>query len=261
MAHCVRTPLFEGPIDLLVHLVNTHEVDVVDIPLAPVVEEFLTHLRADREALGMDALSEFLLFGAILVELKSQRLLPGADEPTTDEELDGWEERDVLVGRLLECQAYGAVSHELARLAELASRSIAREAGLDPEFVVHAPDLLAGVTPADLAAAFVKANEASPIPRVDLSHVTVDALSVSETVGSLVTTLPERGRICFADLTAHLVRRLDVIVHFLAVLELCKLGHVELGQGERFGDLEIVWVAAEAVPVGAALGGIDDYEG
>jgi segregation and condensation protein A len=261
MGHAVRTPVFEGPLDLLVHLVNTHEVDVVEVPLAPIVDGFVAALHAMHEVVDLDALSEFLLFAAILVELKSQRLLPGPDEPLTDEEIDAWEERDLLVSRLLECQAYAAASHALARLAELASLSLPREAGLDPEFVVHAPDLLEGVTPSQLAVAFVAASAAVPVPRVDLSHVTVDALSVSETVGDLVAALPVRGRVTFAHLTAHLERRLDVIVHFLAVLELCKLGHVELGQGERFGDLEIVWVAADPVVVGVALGGVDDYEG
>ena len=93
MATTVTTPVFEGPIDLLLHLVNSHEVDIVEVPLAPVVAEFVAVLSEARDRISVDELSEFLLVAAILVELKSQRLLPGPDEVEADEELIGWEER------------------------------------------------------------------------------------------------------------------------------------------------------------------------
>jgi segregation and condensation protein A len=259
--YVVNTPTFEGPLELLVHLVNTHELDVVDLPLAPIVDAFVARLSDQRESLSMDLLSEFLLFASILVELKSQRLLPGPDDATEDEELDGWEQRDLLLGRLLECQAYGALAHEFAHMAELAARSIPREAGLDAGFEVHAPDLLAGVTPQRLAEVFVRVSAARPVPVVDLSHVTVDSLSVHEAVGGLVERLPGEGAITFRTLTSHLQTRLEVIVHFLAVLELCKLGRIELGQGRTFGDLEISWIAAERAFATIGTGAVDDYEG
>ena len=256
----VATAVFEGPIDLLVHLVNTHEVDILEVPLAPVVDAFVAVLQEHPETVSMDARSQFLLMAAILVEIKSQRLLPGPDDVDEDEELGGWEERDLLLSRLLECRAYAAAADAFVVLSEHAARSVAREVGLDDGFVVHAPDLLEGVTPDRLAQAYLRATAERPVPRVDLSHVTVDTVTVSETVQVLAGSLPGRGAVSFRELTGHLSTRIEVIVHFLAVLELCKLGKVVVGQAERFGDLEIEWVG-EDHPLVEALVGADEYEG
>lgn len=256
----VTTPVFEGPIDLLVHLVNCHEVDILEVPLAPVVDAFVAALTEHPETVSLDARSQFLLMAAILVEIKSQRLLPGADDVDEDEELGGWEERDLLLSRLLECRAYAAAADAFVVLSEHAARSVARESGLDDGFVVHAPDLLAGVTPDKLAQAYLRATADRPAPRVDLSHVTVDTVTVSETVQVLAGLLPGRGTVSFREMTAHLASRIEVIVHFLAVLELCKLGKVVVGQAERFGDLEVEWIGEDR-PLIAALIGADEYEG
>ncbi len=256
----VATPVFEGPIDLLVHLVNTHEVDILDVPLAPVVDGFVAVLGERPETVSLDERSQFLLMASILVEIKSKRLLPGPDGVDEDEELGGWEERDLLISRLLECRAYAAAADAFVVLAEHAARSVAREVGLDDGFVVHAPDLLEGVTCDRLAQAYLRATAERPAPSVDLSHVTVDTVTVSETVRALAGMLPGRGRVSFRELTAGLETRIQVIVHFLAVLELCKLGKVAVGQAERFGDLEIEWVG-EDHPLAEALVGADEYEG
>jgi segregation and condensation protein A len=256
----VVTPVFEGPIDLLVHLVNSHEVDVVDVPLAPIVEGFVEVLRDHPETVPLEARSQFLLMAAILVEIKSQRLLPGPDVVEDEEELGGWEARDLLIARLLECRAYSAAADAFVVLSERAARSVAREAGLDDGFVVHAPDLLEGVSPLRLAQAYLRATAERPQPRVDLSHVTVDTVTVSETVQALAVSLPGRQKVSFRQLTAHLVNRIEVIVHFLAVLELCKLGKVVVAQAERFGDLEIEWVG-EDHPLVEALVGAEEYDG
>ncbi|MGH9083551.1 MAG: segregation and condensation protein A [Acidimicrobiales bacterium] len=258
MGYAVTTPVFEGPIDLLLHLVNTHEVDILEVPLAPVVDGFLGLLAEGPAALSLDLHSEFLLVAAVLVELKSHRLLPGPDTVDEDEELAGWEERDLLLSRLLECRAYAAAADVLVALAEQAARSVPREAGLDDGFVVHAPDLLAGVSVDQLAQAYLRATAERPVPKVDLSHVTVETVSVSETVQALAARLPGAGSTSFRHLTAHLVSRIDVIVHFLAVLELCKLGKVVLGQAERFGDLEVTWIGEDHL---LALALADEYDG
>jgi segregation and condensation protein A len=260
MATTVSTPVFEGPVDLLLHLVNTHEVDILAVPLGPLVADFVAVVAETPERVAMDELSEFLLVAAILVELKSQRLLPGPDEVEADEELIGWEERDVLLGRLLECRAYGAAADVFCALTEMAARSVPREVGLDDGFVVEAPDLLAGVTPDRLAQAYLRAAAERPVPRVDLSHVTVDTMTVAEAVVELAAQLPGRGPLTFGELTAHLRTRIEVIVRFLALLELTKLGKVALGQGRTFGDLAVEWVAddRELVGVGSL---VDDYDG
>jgi len=257
----VSTPVFEGPIDLLLHLVNTHEVDVRDVPLAPVVDGFVAALAEGRSRYSMDVLSEFLLVAAILVELKSQALLPGPDEVEPEDELVGWDQRDLLLSRLLECRAYAAVADTLAKMAEAAACSVPRVAGLEDDVVVHAPDLLRGVTPDRLARAFAAAVAPRPEPRIDLSHVTVvDTVTVSEAVEELAVELPRRRRATFAELTEHLTAKIEVIVRFLALLELCKLGRVTLGQGRSFGQLEIEWVG-EDEPVGVGALVVDEYRG
>lgn len=263
MGASISTPVFEGPIDLLLHLVTSHELDVLDVPLAPVVDAFVAVLNEGRDAYTLDVLSEFLLVASILLELKSQRLLPGPDEVDAEDELIGWQERDLLLSRLLECRAYAAVADTFVAVTELASRSLARQAGLDDGFVVHAPDLLAGVTAGKLVSAFLRATEERPVERVDLSHVAVDILTVSEAVEELALELPRRRNVTFAELTEHLASRLEVIVAFLALLELCKLGLVNLGQGHTFGQLRVEWIDNGGGLIGVGVGAIvlDEYNG
>ncbi len=260
MTATVSTPVFEGPVDLLLQLVNSHQVELYDIPLAEVVDAFVAEV-ATWESVDLQTLSEFLMVAAILIELKSRRLLPGPDDVDTDEELVGWEERDLLLARLLECQAYAAAADGFAVLLEQAARSVPRTAGLDLDFVVNAPDLLEGVTPDQLAEAFLRATAERPVPVVDLYHVTVDTVTVADTVAALSRRLPRLGSSTFRALTGHLGSRMEIIVSFLALLELCKQGRVSLEQGHTFGDLEVAWLGAdhEPVPVGAGL--YDEYEG
>jgi segregation and condensation protein A len=270
VTYAVSTPVFEGPIDLLLHLVSSHEVDVLDIPLLPLVDEFVRVLAQQRDQVDFNQLSEFLLVASILIELKSQKLLPGRESSEDEDELIGWEERDLLLARLLECRAYAAAADVFVALTEQAARSIPREVGLPADFAVHAPDLLAGVTPEELAQAYLRGAAERPVPRIDLSHVTVDTVSVSEAVSALIA-LPGRDRATsFRTLVEGCVTRMDVIVRFLALLELCKMGRVTLGQGRTFGDLHIDWLENDGVLAGVASGrglgelagqDIDDYEG
>ena len=269
MAYAVSTPVFEGPIELLLHLVSSHEVDILDIPLLPVVDGFVRVLSDQRDLVDFNQLSEFLLVAAILIELKSQKLLPGREATEDDEDLVGWEERDLLLARLLECRAYAAAADVFVALAEQASRSVPREVGLDDDFIVHAPDLLAGITPEDVAQAYLRGSAERPVPRVDLSHVTVDTVSVSEAVSELIG-MPESNRAgSFRALVQDCRTRIEVIVRFLALLELCKMGRVALGQGTTFGDLRISWLADDEL-AGVASGRglaelagfkVDDHEG
>jgi segregation and condensation protein A len=228
------------------------------VALAPIVDGFVATLRDELVELDVDELSEFLLIAAILLEMKSRRLLPGRDVTEPDEEFVGWEERDVLLARLLELRTYAGLADAFVSLFERASRSYPRLRGIDDGFVVTPPDLLAGVTTAQLAAAYLRGIEVKPVPVVRLHHVTVDAVSVAETVVSLAQRLPSIGRLSFRELTAGLESRIEVIVHFLALLELCKLGHIELGQGATFGEVQIEWIESTA---GLEIGRIDIYEG
>jgi segregation and condensation protein A len=143
-------------------------------------------------------------------------------------------------------------------LFERASRAFPRLRGIDDGFEVTPPDLLAGVTTALLAGAYLRGIEEKPVPVIRLNHVTVDAVSVAETVVSLSQRLPAMGRLSFRTLTEGLESRIEVIVHFLAILELCKLGLIELGQGSTFGDVQIEWLDERSE---FDIGRVDSYEG
>ena len=123
MSYVVTTPTFNGPIELLLHLVSSHEVDILDIELAPVVDAFIKEVLHATGELPLEQLSDFLLVAAILLEMKSRRLLPGPDEVEGDEDFVGWEERDLLLARLLELRAYAAAADLFVGLLDQASRS------------------------------------------------------------------------------------------------------------------------------------------
>ncbi len=258
MTYVVTTPSFSGPMALLLELISRHEMDVLDVLLAPIIDDFVGVLRDESRELPMEELSEFVLIASILLEMKSRTLLPGRDASEPDEEFIGWEERDVLLARLLELRTYASLADAFVSLMERAARSFPRVRGVDDGFVVAPPDLLAGVTPARVALAYLRGIEERPSPSVRLHHVTVDAVTVAETVMVLAERLPGSGRTSFRDLTTGLASRIEVIVTFLALLELCKLGKVSLGQGATFGDVSIEWIGDEDVLSEEA---IDAYEG
>ena len=258
VTYVVTTPSFSGPMELLLQQISQHQLDIVDIPLAPVVDDFIAVLRAEASAIDVEEISEFLLIAAILLEMKSLALLPRSNDADPDEEFIGWEERDVLLARLLELRTYAAISDQFVTMFESAARSYPRLAGLDAGFVVTPPDLLAGVTPEMVALAFLKGIEEKPVRQVTLHHVTVDAVTVAETVVVLAQRLPGMGRVTFRKLVSGIDSRIEVIVHFLALLELCKLGRLELGQGDTFGEVEIEWVGDDSR---LEIGLVDTYEG
>ncbi len=259
MSYQVQTEAFAGPFDLLLHLILREEVELYEVSLADIVEAYLAHLEA-MQSCDLEVATEFLLIASTLVELKTRRLLPDADDGDLDEELALWEERDLLLARLLECKTFKDAAIALQRLAVGASRSYPRTAGPEEHLLELTPDLLEGITPQDLAAAMARAMIPRPTPVVDLSHVSSVRITVAQACEELVEELPRMGRVSFRELTASLVDRLEVIVHFLAVLELFKQGLVELDQHERFGDIQIWWLGGEVGHV-AELAAIDSYEG
>ena len=260
VAH-VSTPVYEGPFDVLLQLVSDHKLDIYDISVSDLVDAFITEMSA-RQPFDVQTASEFLVIAAILVELKSRKLLPGPDDVDDDEELACFEERDRLLARLLELQAYAAAADAFAVLIDQARRTLPRVAGLDEGFRDLAPDLLAGVTPARLAAAFIVGTVPRPEFLLDLSHVTVEAVTVSEAVAELEERLPSQGRVSFRELTSQCTTRMQIIVRFLALLELCKRGWVTLDQGETFGDLVVFWSRDSSVL--STVGGgdaVEEYDG
>lgn len=256
----VSTPVFEGPFDLLLHLITKEQVDLYEVSLSAIIDGYLEHLD-HLEHLDLDVATEFLLIAATLIELKTRRLLPGRDDIDLDEELGLWEERDLLIARLIECKTFKDAGLALERLALRADRSRPRTAGMEERFLALVPDVLAGITAAQLLDACVRALAPRPVPRVDLDHVAPIRISVRDAVDALLDGLPRRGTGIFRDLTAHLEQPLEVIVWFLAALELYKDGRVELDQLERFGELRITWLGEQHASAGDVEGGsdLDEY--
>ena len=259
MPYAVHTPVFEGPFDLLLHLILSEEVDLYEIRLSTIVDGYLIELER-MEHLNLDMASEFLLIAATLVELKSRRLLPQSEDLDLDEELALWEERDLLLHRLVECKTFKEAAIALSVLAGEAGRSVGRTVGVDERYVGLMPDLLEGVTPHDLRRAYLRALTPTSQPRIDLDHVAPIRASVTDAIAELVDELPRVGRITFRALTADLVERLEVVVRFLAVLELFKVGMVDLDQPRTFGEIEVVWLGPGHDGAGD-LAEIDVYDG
>jgi segregation and condensation protein A len=269
----VQTPVFEGPFDLLLHLIMREQVDLYQVPLVRIVDAFLAEMER-IDVLDLEVATEFLLIAATLVELKARRLLPGRDDIDLDDELALWEERDLLLARLLECKTFKDAARSLAALGDEAGRSWPRVAGLEERFFDVAPDLLAGVTAADLKAAYLRATTPKPVPTVSLEHLHMVRANVADAVVELMDELPRAGRISFRRLTSSLVDRLEVVVRFLALLELFKQGLVDLDQASSFGDIEVVWLGhgrsgsdtaldrdLDLEDADLVLAGIDRYDG
>ena len=259
MSYDVVTPVYSGPFDLLLHLITKDEVELWDVALSDIVDAFVAELEL-MKGLDLDVATDFLLTAAVLIELKTRRLLPGRNDGDLDEELALWEERDLLIARLLECKTFKDAAHALEKLGDRAGLALPRTSGIEEAFLGIAPDLLAGVTPDQLAAAFGRAAEPKLIPSIDLEHVAPIRLSVSEAVASLVTKLPQRGPTTFRRLAGEAANRLEVIVTFLALLELYKQGLIELGQEERFSTLSVVWIGGDDPDAVADLL-VEDYQG
>jgi segregation and condensation protein A len=251
MAVDVQTPVFEGPFDLLLHLILREQVELYDISLCAIVDAYVAVMV--QMDLDLEVATEFLLIAATLVELKTRRLLPDADDGDLDEELGLWEERDRLLARLLECKTFKDAAAVLERLHASASQSIPRACGPDERFIDLTPDALEGVTPDQLRKAFLRATTPKPVPRIDMFHVAPVRASVVEAVAELMDELPRVGRITFRELTSAYVEKLEIVVRFLAVLELFKQGHVDVEQASNFGEIEIVWL-------GSAEAGVPDLE-
>ncbi len=258
----MSTPVFEGPFELLLHLITREQVDLWEVSLADIVDEYVATLEQMRAALDLEVATEFLLIAAVLLELKARRLLPGRDDVELDEELALWEERDLLLARLLECKTFKDASGAMQRLMETAGRSWARAAGPDDRYAAVTPDLLAGVSAERLHDTMQALLAPKPLTRVLLDHVAPVRISVQDAVAELLQELPAAGRMSFSRLIAGLGDRLEIIVRFLAVLELYKQGVIDLEQASRTEQLHVRWLGA-AGEAGMGLDTLDvaEYQG
>ena len=257
MSVTVTTSVYEGPFDLLLNLILKEEVDLYEVSLSAIVDAYLAELES-LQSCDLEAATEFLLIASILVELKTRRLLPTHGRADPDDEFGLWEERDLLLARLLECKTFKDAAVSLKRMAAEASRSRPRRAGLEDRFMHLAPDILDGVTTDQLRAAYMAAMTPRQSVHVDTDTIAPIRISVADAVAELVDELPRSGTVTFRHLTRSLSDRIEIVVWFLAVLELYKQGVVELDQLDSFGDIHVGWRPG-AEPGEVDL--IDTYEG
>lgn len=238
MSYAVRTSTFEGPFDLLLHLILRQEVDIWDVSLRELVDEYIDVIER-MDHVDLEVATEFLLIAATLVELKARRLLPGTASIELDEELLRFEERDLLLARLLECKTFKDAAKVLADRLERGGRSVARRAGPEEPFASLAPDPLGRTSLAMFTAAARRALSPPEAPVVSMHHLAPIRISVRDAVEAVLLRLPDRGPMSFRELVTGIDDRLEVIVRFLACLELYKQGHVELEQTHNFGELTV----------------------
>jgi segregation and condensation protein A len=258
MAYEVHTAVYEGPFDLLLHLILRQEVDLWELSLAAIVDQYIVELER-LESLDLDVATEFLLIAATLVELKTRRLLPAPADLDLDEDLLRFEERDLLLARLLECKTFKDAAGALSALMRRAERMMPRVAGPEEPFRSLVPDPLERVRPAQLLAAARRAFAPKLSPIVDTDHVAPIRASVADAIVVVLDRLPETGSVSFRSIAGGASERLDVIVRFLAILELYKQGVVDIEQLTNFGDLRIRrLVHGEAALDAASIADWDD---
>jgi segregation and condensation protein A len=243
MDYVVKTEVFQGPFDLLLHLIARQRVDIWQVSLSRITEDYLAEVRRMRE-LNLEVATEFLVVAATLLELKAARLLPAPDADP-DEVEAALEERDLLFARVLQYRAYKQVAGLLgARLAEQTAY-VPRRVGAEDLLRRIVPDLLVGVSPEELAR--LAAAALAPVPQVATTHIAPPRLSVAEAVTSHARRLHDQGSSSFEELVGRRAVPIEVVIGLLAVLELYKRSLVEIDQTSTFGDITVRWTGGDLV--------------
>lgn len=243
----VHLDVFEGPFDLLLGLISKHKLDITEIALAKVTDEFIAHIRtaqAGPTEWDLSQASEFLLVAATLLDLKAARLLP-THGPEDEEDLALIEARDLLFARLLQYRAYKDLAATFAERMATSGRLTPRQAGLEPRFAALLPELVMGITPEQLAMIAARAMIPKPVPTVGLEHLHAAVVSVREQAGLVVARLRESGSASFRVLVADADSTLVIVARFLALLELFKDSSIAFEQPEPLGELIVRWVGRE----------------
>ncbi|MFS4095034.1 segregation and condensation protein A [Streptomyces sp. AF1A] len=246
----VRLSNFEGPFDLLLQLISKHKLDVTEVALSKVTDEFMAHIRAMGPDWDLDQTTEFLVVAATLLDLKAARLLPAA-EVEDEADLALLEARDLLFARLLQYRAYKQIADIFnARMDEEARRH-PRTVGLEPEHAELLPEVVISIGPEGFARLAVKAMQPKPKPQVYVDHIHAPLVSVQEQAGIVVARLKELGEASFRALVEDTDDTLTVVARFLALLELYREKAVALEQEAALGELIVRWTGGEgdAAPV------------
>jgi len=234
---------FEGPFDLLLQLISRHKMDITEVSLSKVTDEFIAHIKADGGTWDLDQTSQFLVVAATLLDLKAARLLP-TGEVEDPEDLALLEARDLLFARLLQYRAFKQVAAFLATTLDDQARRHPRDVGLEPRFARLLPEVTLTVTPERFAALAAKALAPKQADVVSLAHLHAPAVSVREQAQLIVDRLRRSGALTFRALTGDSPDRVTTVARFLALLELFRERAVAFEQVAALGELTVRWTGS-----------------
>ncbi|MEV8562127.1 segregation/condensation protein A [Streptomyces sp. NPDC051917] len=240
----VRLANFEGPFDLLLQLISKHKLDVTEVALSKVTDEFMAHIRAMGPDWDLDQTTEFLVVAATLLDLKAARLLPAA-EVEDEADLALLEARDLLFARLLQYRAYKQIADIFNRRLDEEARRWPRTVGLEPQHAELLPEVVISIGPEGFARLAVKAMQPKPKPQVYVDHIHAPLVSVQEQAGIVVARLKELGEASFRALVEDTDDTLTVVARFLALLELYREKAVALEQEAALGELLVRWTGGD----------------
>jgi segregation and condensation protein A len=237
----VRLDNFEGPFDLLLTLIGRRQLDVTEVALSQVTDDFIAYLAAAGDEFDLGQATEFLVVAATLLDLKAARLLPAADVDD-EEDLALLEARDLLFARLLQYRAYKLAAKHLFELEKKASKYFGRNAELEPRFAALSPELHLGVDIHQLAAIAASALTPRPAPMVGVEHIHAARVSVREHMAAMAERLSRTGVATFRSLVADCSSTLEVVARFLGLLELYRDGDVAFDQAAALAELRVRWI-------------------
>jgi segregation and condensation protein A len=249
----VKLENFEGPFDLLLTLIGRRQLDVTEVALSQVTDDFIAYLGAAGDEFDLGQATEFLVVAATLLDLKAARLLPAADVED-EEDLALLEARDLLFARLLQYRAYKLAAAHLAELEKRASRRFGRHAELEPRFADLSPELQVGI---DLQQFAAQALRPKPVPTVGIEHIHAPRVSVREHMAAMRERLARTGSATFRSLVAECASTLEVVARFLGLLELYRDGDVAFDQAEALAELRVRWTGGGAAARSAPNHGAD----
>ena len=235
----VRTRVFEGPLDLLLQLITSHQLDITELSLLEIVNEYISFLEEMTE-LDLEVTSEFLLIAATLIQLKARHLLPDDEPVDLDEELALAEERDRLLSRLLACLTFKDVAAVISHRMDARALRHTRRVGLPPEVTPKLPEVVIPVDN-DGFAAIAERVFTTPYADPDLDHLDLDLPSVQDAMVDLQGRMASVVTADFDDVVAHCARDVEVVAYFLALLELARWGIVRVSQDHMDAAIAITY--------------------
>ncbi|MDQ6688000.1 MAG: segregation/condensation protein A [Actinomycetota bacterium] len=236
----VRLENFEGPFDLLLSLIGKHKLDVTEIALSTVTDEFIAYIKAAGEIWDLEQTTSFLLVASTLLDLKAARLLPHGDVED-EEDLALLEARDLLFARLLQYKAFKHVAAILEQRMAEEGRRHPRAVGLEERYAVLLPEVLIGLGLRELGNLAATALQQKPEPELSLSHIHAPTVSVREQGVLVVDRLRQRGTLTFRRLAGDAPDTMTRVARFLALLELFREGVVAFDQMTPLGELSVRW--------------------